>query len=59
VHESTVMEGRGGHDRPMLNVHGHIHQNLAPSKFHYNACVEMNNYTPINIEDLAKIARKL
>jgi calcineurin-like phosphoesterase family protein len=59
VHESTVMEGRGGSDKPMLNVHGHIHQNLSPSKFHYNACVEMNDYRPVNIEDLAKIAKNI
>lgn len=59
VHDTVLQEGRAGTGKPMLNVHGHIHQNLAPSKQHYNACVEMNNYTPINIEDLAKIARKL
>ena len=59
VHESTVMEGRGGSIRPMLNVHGHIHQNESPTKYHYNACVEMNNYTPINIEELAKISNRL
>ena len=59
VHESTVMEGRGGSIRPMLNVHGHIHQNASPSKFHHCVCVEHTNYCPVNIEDLAKIANKL
>jgi calcineurin-like phosphoesterase family protein len=59
VHESTVMEGRGGSIRPMLNVHGHIHQNESPSQFHHCVCVEHTDYQPVNIEDLAKIANKL
>jgi len=59
VHESTVMEGRGGSIRPMLNVHGHIHQNESPSQFHHCVCVEHTDYRPVNIEDLAKIANKL
>ena len=59
VHESTVMEGRGGSNRPMLNVHGHIHQNESPSQFHHCVCVEHTDYRPVNIEDLAKIANKL
>jgi calcineurin-like phosphoesterase family protein len=59
VHESTVMEGRGGSDKPMLNVHGHIHQNLSPSKFHHCVCVEHTDYRPVNIEDLAKIAKNI
>lgn len=32
------------------NVHGHIHQNPSPSTDHYNICVEVTDYTPINIE---------
>ena len=59
VHESTVMEGRGGSIRPMLNVHGHIHQNESPSQFHHCVCVEHTDYRPVNIEDLAMIANKL
>ena len=59
VHETTVMEGRGGSIRPMLNVHGHIHQNESPSQFHHCVCVEHTDYRPVNIEDLAKIANKL
>ena len=34
------------------NVHGHIHQNPSPSAEYYNACVEVNDYRPINIEEL-------
>ena len=46
-------------DKPMLNVHGHIHQNKSPDGPYYNACVEMNDYSPIHIEDLAKIAKNI
>lgn len=59
VHETTLQEGRGGHSKPSLNVHGHIHQNKSPSKFHHCVCVEHTDYRPVNIEDLAAIARKL
>lgn len=59
VDVSVVYEGRGGSKEPMLNVHGHIHQNSSPTKFHHCVCVEHINYTPVNIEDLAKIARNL
>lgn len=46
VHESTLR------DKCPLNVHGHIHQNSSPTKNHRNVCVEMTDYTPINIEAL-------
>lgn len=60
VHESTLAEKhRWGHERPILNVHGHIHQNKAPKGPYHCVCVEQINYTPVNIEDLAVIARKL
>lgn len=35
-----------------INVHGHIHEKLAPSRFHVNVCVEQINYTPINLKEL-------
>lgn len=52
VHESTLGEGRFMEKR-FLNVHGHIHQNESPSKYHQCVCVEHTNYTPVNIESLA------
>lgn len=58
VHGSTLGEDRF-EGKTMLNVHGHIHQNTSPVGPYYNACVEMNNYTPVNLEDLTAIARKL
>jgi calcineurin-like phosphoesterase family protein len=35
-----------------FNVHGHIHNNESPSMRHWNACVEPNDYKPVNLEDL-------
>lgn len=29
-----------------INIHGHIHQNPAPTKKHFNMCVEHTNFTP-------------
>jgi len=39
-------------DRPLRNVHGHIHQNASPSPQHVNVSVELINYAPINIDEL-------
>lgn len=54
VHPSTLVEGRF-RERPMLNVHGHIHQNRAPSGRYKCVCVEQIDYTPVNIESLLRI----
>ncbi|MGC2190869.1 MAG: metallophosphoesterase [Candidatus Dormiibacterota bacterium] len=35
-----------------LNVHGHIHQNPAPSPRHFNASVERLDYTPSRLEPI-------
>ncbi len=32
-----------------LNVHGHIHQNPAPSPKHFNASVEQIDYGPVSL----------
>lgn len=34
-----------------INVHGHIHNNPAPSDRHRNVSVEQIDYTPINLEE--------
>ena len=52
VHESTLGESHRWGDVPMINVHGHIHQNLSPTARHRCVCVEQTNYTPVNIEEL-------
>lgn len=37
---------------PVLNVHGHIHQNKSPDGPYKCVCVEQTDYYPINIEEL-------
>jgi calcineurin-like phosphoesterase family protein len=58
LHDSGLYRNRD-RDRPMLNVHGHIHQNKSPKGPYHCVCVEHTNYTPVHIEDLAKIAKKI
>jgi calcineurin-like phosphoesterase family protein len=38
--------------KQLLNVHGHIHQNASPPGPYKNVCVELIDYTPVNIEEL-------
>ena len=38
--------------KSLVNIIGHIHQNTSPEGPYVNACVEVNNYTPRNIEEL-------
>lgn len=51
VHPSTLQENRFD-SRPMINVHGHIHQNKSPDGPYRCVCVEQVNYTPVYIEEL-------
>lgn len=53
LHESVLKEGRfRNFSGTVLNVHGHIHQNPAPSPQHHVVCVEQIDFTPIHIEDI-------
>lgn len=36
------------------NVHGHVHQNSLPDKHYINVCVEVRDYTPVHIDEIAK-----
>ena len=45
VHQSTMF-------KVQYNLHGHIHQNASPSEQHINCCVEVQDYTPVSIEQL-------
>lgn len=38
--------------KQLLNVHGHIHSMESPEGPYRNVCVEVVNYTPVNIEEL-------
>lgn len=51
VHESTLGENRFSHGS-FVNVHGHTHQNGSPPGPYKSVCVELINYTPVNIEEL-------
>ena len=62
VHESALARGPKGNvtkRSKLVNVHGHIHNNLSPAGPYINACVEWTNYKPVHIEDLAKIATSM
>ena len=50
VHESSIHErilDVGG-----VNVHGHTHNNGSPEGPYKCVCVELTNYTPVNLEEL-------
>lgn len=36
----------------LLNVHGHTHLNGSPGGPYRSVCVELNNYSPVNLEEL-------
>ena len=57
LHISSLYRGKDK-TAPMFNVHGHIHRNNSPIGPYRNVCVEVSNYTPVNIEDLAVESRK-
>lgn len=56
LHVSSLYRG-ADHSAPLYNVHGHIHTMSSPPGPYKCVCVEQTNYTPVNIEDLAKEAR--
>jgi calcineurin-like phosphoesterase family protein len=37
-----------------VNVHGHIHHNPAPTSMHFNACLEVNNWSPVHIDQVVQ-----
>lgn len=41
----------------LVNIHGHTHQHGSPPGPYLSTCVELIDYTPVNIEDLAVMAR--
>jgi calcineurin-like phosphoesterase family protein len=51
-HESTLAESHRFGDKPLLNVHGHIHTNPSPEGPYKCVCVEQTYYKPVNIEEL-------
>lgn len=57
LHPSTLEEERW-REREVLNVHGHTHSLGSPEGPYFSVCVEMTNYTPINIEEVRDSYRK-
>ena len=50
IHQDSLVERlavRGG-----FNLHGHTHFDGSPEGPYRSACVELNNYTPVNLETL-------
>ena len=45
LHSFCIAEG-------WKNVHGHIHNETVPDSRYFNACVERNNFTPVNLETI-------
>lgn len=50
VHPSCLTGRKKGAD--WVNVHGHTHFNGSPKGPYRSVCVELNNYTPVNLEEL-------
>lgn len=50
IHQDSLQErlkAVGG-----INVHGHTHLNGSPQGPYRSVCVELTNYTPVNLEDI-------
>lgn len=48
------MHESGFYEKVDYNLHGHIHAQKSPTEQHINCCVEVMNYTPVSIEEIAK-----
>ena len=59
LHEMSASRGRPDAQKRMVNCHGHTHNNGSPPGLYTSVCVELRDYTPVNIEDLALEAKKL
>lgn len=40
-------------------VHGHIHQNMMEDPHYINVCVEQHNYTPVHIDEIGEMIKKV
>ena len=36
----------------VLNVHGHMHQNIVPDPHYFNVCVECHDYRPVHMDEV-------
>jgi len=51
LHSETLEETRWGGDL-LFNVHGHTHSNGSPVGPYKSVCVELVDYTPVNLEEI-------
>jgi len=49
--EVSVLDSWKSKER-LINIHGHLHTEESPSKWHRNVSVECIDYKPINVENL-------
>lgn len=42
-----------------LNVHGHIHERVIEDPRYFNACVEHHDFKPVDINEIAKLTKKI
>ena len=59
LHQTQHETGAPGSGNFLVNVHGHIHQNPSPAGRYINMSVEVINYTPVDIEEVAERAKLL
>lgn len=59
LHQTQHETGAPGSGNFLVNVHGHIHQNPSPEGRYINMSVEVINYTPVDIEEVAERAKLL
>lgn len=50
LHENQLWDFN--RDRPIKNIHGHLHHNIISRDHWINVCMEQTNYGPINIDEL-------
>lgn len=55
IHPSCLSNHRGW----MLNVHGHIHTRNIPDGRYFNVCAEQIDYTPMPMEDVYDLLKKV
>jgi calcineurin-like phosphoesterase family protein len=52
IYPSKGIDNQNKNPTPLLNVHGHIHENPSPPGPYKCVCVEQINYIPVNIDEL-------
>lgn len=53
IHKFSLYDHRT--EKPMVNVHGHIHEKDVPDVGYVNISCEKTDYAPIHLEDLKKL----